>query len=73
MYTVLKVQESVQGYVNLTLSEDGEQKSYTVRISVYNELGMPSRGDILDEDSLETLRAADEYYRGKRAALSILS
>lgn len=73
MYTVLKVQESVQGYVSLTLSEDGEQKSYTARISVYNELGMPSRGDIIGEGAIETLRAADEYYRGKRAALSILS
>ena len=73
MYNILKVQDSVQGYVAITVSEDGEQKTYTVRLAVYNDLGSPSRSDILDEEDMQTVRDADEYYRGKRAALSILS
>ena len=73
MYHILKIQDAVQGYVTVTVSEDGEQKSYTLRLAVYIELGSPARGDTIDDDAMQTLRRADEYYRGKRAALSILS
>lgn len=73
MYNILKVEDSVQGYVSLTLLVDSETKQYTVRSSVYLELGSPVRGDALGDVELDTLILADEYYRAKRAALSILS
>ena len=73
MYKIAKLSDAVQGYISITVS-DGEKNSvYTVRRSVYEELGSPLRTAPLNEDDICTLRLADEYYRGKRAALSILS
>ena len=73
MYNILKVQDSVKGYVSIAVLEDGKANTYTVCISVYEALGSPARSDSLSEDGMKTVREADEYYRGKRAALSILS
>ena len=73
MQNILKIEDAVQGYIAITVSGDGEKKTYTVRTSVYNELGMPCRGEELTDDAVDALRAADEYYRAKRSALSILS
>lgn len=73
MYNILKLRDSVQGYISITVSEGGEGKTYTVRASVYEELGSPKKAAVLTEENMHTLRDADEYYRGKRAALSILS
>lgn len=73
MQSILKVEEAVQGYLAITVSGDSGNKKYTVRTSVYMDIGSPCRGDELSDDSLEILVRADEYYRAKRAALSILS
>ena len=73
MYNISKIEDAVQGYICITVSIDGENHRYTVRISVYEEIGMPHKGDVIDEDALYALTLADEYYRAKRAALSILS
>ena len=73
MYNISKIEDAIQGYVCITVSVDGENRRYTVRTSVYEELGMPRKGYELDDGAFETLKLADEYYRAKRAALSILS
>ncbi len=73
MYTIVKIQDAVQGYISITVLEGEENKQYTVRAVVYTKLGLPSRGDVLTEEQLACVRSADEYYRAKRAALSILS
>lgn len=73
MYNILKIESAVQGYIRLTVSDPSGNRSYIVRNSVYEELGMPCRGAELEDEALGILEAADEYYRAKRAALSILS
>jgi len=73
VYNILKVQDSVQGYVSITVSEGIEQKTYTVKLDIYEQLGAPSRSDGITNLQLDEMRQADEYYRAKRAALSILS
>ena len=73
MCNIIKIEDAVQGYICITVSIDGENRRYIVRISVYEEIGMPHKGDVIDEDALYALTLGDEYYRAKRAALSILS
>ena len=73
MCNIIKIEDAVQGYICITVSIDGDNHRYTVRISVYEEIGMPHKGDVIDEDALYALTLGDEYYRAKRAALSILS
>lgn len=73
MHNILKIEDAVQGYVSITVSEPEGNKKYTVRVSAYEELGMPCRGTELDGEAMDLLFRADEYYRAKRAALSILS
>ena len=73
MYNISKIEDAVQGYICITVSVDGENHRYTVRTSVYEEIGMPHKGAVIDEDALYALTLGDEYYRAKRAALSILS
>ena len=73
MQSIVKVEEAVQGYLAITVCESSGNKKYTVRTTVYMDIGSPCRGDELSDDALEILRRADEYYRAKRAALSILS
>ena len=73
MCNIIKIEDAVQGYICITVSIYGENRRYIVRISVYEEIGMPHKGDVIDEDALYALTLGDEYYRAKRAALSILS
>lgn len=73
MHRVLKIEDAVQGYISITVAQSDGNKCYTVRISVYNDIGMPGRGAELDDAAVDVLIQADEYYRAKRAALSILS
>ena len=73
MQSILKVEDAVQGYLAITVSGHSGNKKYTVRTNVYMDIGSPCRGDEISDDSLEMLMRADEYYRAKRAALSILS
>ena len=73
MYTIVKIQDAVQGYLSITVLEGNENRQYTIRTVIYTELGSPSRGDEITDEQLSAMRDADEYYRAKRAALSILS
>ena len=73
MYNISKIEDAVQGYICITVSVDGENRRYTVRTSVYEEIGMPHKGASIDEDAFYAITLGDEYYRAKRAALSILS
>ena len=73
MHNILKIEDAVQGYVSITVSLPEGNRKYTVRVSAYEEIGMPCRGTELDSEAMELLSRADEYYRAKRAALSILS
>ena len=73
MYNISKIEDVVQGYICITVSIDGENRRYTVRTSVYEEIGMPHKGVSIDEDAFYAITLGDEYYRAKRAALSILS
>ena len=73
MYNISKIEDAVHGYICITVSVDGENRRYTVRTSVYEEIGMPHKGASIDENSLYALTLGDEYYRAKRASLSILS
>ena len=73
MPNILKIEDAVKGYLAITVSGRGENKLYTVRETVYIDIGSPCRGEELSDETLAILIRADEYYRAKRAALSILS
>ena len=73
VYKIIKLSDATQGYISITVSDGESESAYTVRRTVYKELGSPLCTAPLTEDDICTLRVADEYYRGKRAALSILS
>ena len=73
MPNILKIEDAVKGYFAITVSDQGGNKVYTVRETVYMDVGAPCRGEELSYEVLDILIHADEYYRAKRAALSILS
>lgn len=52
---------------------EGESADYTVNTTLYTDIGSPSIGDTIDEASLLAIQYADELYRAKKKALSILS
>lgn len=51
----------------------GESADYTVNSSLYAEIGSPAVGDEIDSASLSAIKHADEHYRAKKKALSILA
>ena len=57
----------------LGLVEEGEFAGYTVTADVYAELGCPEAGDDLDSDAVAEIKYADELYRARKKALSILA
>lgn len=57
----------------LGVSEEGESARYTVDESVYENVGAPQRGEELSDSQLWEIAFADEYYRAKKKALSLLS
>ena len=61
------------GLLLLGIVEEGESANYTVKASLYSEIGSPSVGDALDASSLSAIKYADELYRARRKALNILS
>ena len=73
MRSILKIEDAMQGYFAITVCEASGNRKYTVKATVYTDIGSPCRGDELSDEALEALKCADEYYRAKRAALSILS
>ena len=52
---------------------EGEFADYTVNSTLYAEIGSPSVGDTIDSSSLSAIKYADELYRAKKKALSILA
>jgi SOS response regulatory protein OraA/RecX len=52
---------------------EGESADYTVNSSLYAEIGSPAVGDEIDFASLSAIKHADEHYRAKKKALSILA
>lgn len=57
----------------LGVSEEGESARYTVDESVYDGVGAPQRGEELSDSQLREIAFADEYYRAKKKALSLLA
>ena len=61
------------GLLLLGIVGEGESADYTVKASLYAEIGSPSVGDTLDEVSLSAIKYADELYRARKKALNILA
>ena len=59
--------------LRLGISEGEESAAYTVRATVYADIGMPTRGSEISEGAMELVRAEDEYIRCKKRALYLLS
>ena len=59
--------------LRLGITEGEENAAYTVSSTLYSELGRPTRGSLLSEESMDEIRAADGYYKAKKKALSLLS
>ena len=57
----------------LGISEEGESARYTVNLSTYREIGVPSVGDELDGEQLAAIKYTDELLRAKKKALNILA
>ena len=74
MATLKLIRESKdKGLLLLGLTEEGESANYTVSVTLYEEIGCPSVGDVLDEDSVSAIKYADTRLRAKKKALSILA
>ncbi len=73
--TILKSVKEIKDSHLLLLGvvEEGEFASYTVTAAVYTELGCPEAGDVLDSDCVAGIRYADELYRARKKALSLLA
>lgn len=73
--TILKSVKEIKDAHLLLLGvvEEGEFASYTVTAAVYTELGCPEAGDVLDSDCVAGIRYADELYRARKKALSLLA
>lgn len=57
----------------LGIVEEGESANYTVNISLFDEIGLPSVGDELDLSQMSAIRYADRLIRAKKKALSLLA
>ena len=57
----------------LGISEEGESARYTVNEGLYDSIGAPLRGAVIDSESLRIIREYDLEYRAKKQALSFLS
>ena len=58
----------------LSLGIGGEESAtYTVNLKTFGEIGTPSVGDILSDEQISVLREADELYRARKKALSLLA
>lgn len=62
-----------KGLLLLGVAEEGESARYTVALSIYEEIGRPSVGAYLEEGQLSAIKYADEVYRAKKKALSLLA
>ena len=56
----------------LGFSEEGESARYMVSEAVYSSVGRPLRGAVLTEEQMAEVVYADEEYRARKKALSLL-
>ncbi len=61
------------GLLLLGIIGEGESANYTVKASLYAEIGSPLVGDTIDASSLSAIKYADELYKARKKALNILS
>lgn len=57
----------------LGISEEGESARYTVSEAVYSSLGRPLRGATFTDEEMAEVVYADEEYRARKKALSLLA
>lgn len=57
----------------LGISEGEDSARYTVSAALYESLGSPDRGESLSEGEMAEIIYADEEYRAKKKALSLLA
>ena len=57
----------------LGLAEEGESARYTVNLSLFREIGMPSSGDELDSSQMSAIKYTDRLISAKKKALNILA
>lgn len=61
------------GLLRLGIVRGEESFAYTVDRALYDRLGRPVRGDVINENDLALAAESDRVLRAKRAALSLLS
>lgn len=59
--------------LSLGVSEGEETARYTVGEKTYLAIGSPAVGDMLDDSQIYELKQADELYRARKKALSLLA
>lgn len=59
--------------LSLGISEGEETARYTVGERIYLEIGSPAVGSMLDGEQISRLMEADELYRARKKALSLLA
>ena len=57
----------------LGVVEEGESARYTVNLSLFREIGMPSSGDELDSSQMSAIKYTDRLISAKKKALNILA
>jgi SOS response regulatory protein OraA/RecX len=74
MATLLYVKQiKDSNLLRLGISEGEETLNYTVKATVYSEIGRPIRRDKLENWQMELILECDESYRAEKKALSILA
>ena len=73
MARLLYIRDVNNALLLLAVDEEGECVRYKLSRTLYTELGSPSRGDELSDDTLALIRDYDTRYRAKKKALSLLS
>ena len=57
----------------LGIFEEGETARYTVSSETLEAIGSPAVGDLLDQGQTSAIKYADELYRARKKALSLLA
>ncbi len=64
---------STKGYLALTVLDGGETRRFAVSEGVFESIGAPVRGEVLNEEQLSVLKAESERYFAMKKALNILA
>ena len=73
MATLLYIRDVNNALLLLGISEEGESVRYKLSRMLYAEIGAPSKGAELSDETMEIIKRYDEEYRAKKKALSLLS